>query len=350
MSDLLVYGAYGYSGKPITEAAVAKGLRPIVAGRDRTQTDALAEAHGLESRSFPLDDPAGLAAGLRGVKAVLHCAGPFSATSRPMLDACVRQGVHYLDITGEFRVMEAVAARDGELRAAGVMAMCGTGMDVVPTDCLAAHMKRRMPDAQRLDLYVRALEKLSPGTALTMLEGAGLPNVVREGGRLVEKRAGAARRKVAFPSGRVTMVGMPWGDICSAWYTTGIPNIAVHMSLMPGAAAAIALGGCFRGLLQAPSVQRRLKAAVRRHVRGPTPGERDAARCEFVAEATDRAGNLRRTYLVTREGYAFTIDSAVEIADRVLKGAAKPGYQTPAGLFGPDFVLEFAGSQRQDLA
>ena len=350
MSELLIYGAYGYSGRPITEAAVSRGLRPIVAGRDAARTKALAAALGLESRCFALDDPAGAADGLRGVKVVLHCAGPFSTTSQPMLEACLRQGAHYLDITGEFHVIEAVAARDAELRAAGVMAMCAVGMDVVPTDCLAAHMKARMPNAQRLDLYVRALEQVSPGTALTMVEGAGLPNVVRENGRLVEKRAGADRRKVEFPGGRVSMVGVPWGDIATAWHTTGIPNIAAYMSLMPGAPIAAAIGGHLRWLLQAPLVQRALKAAVQRFIHGPSAAERDAARREFIAEATDADGNVCRSYLTTREGYAFTIESAVEIAARALAGAAKPGFQTPGGLFGADFVLGITGSRRQDLA
>ena len=349
MSRLLIYGAYGYTGRLIVEAVSKRGLRPIVAGRDPEQTARTGKQFGLESRSFTLNDPPALVEALRGVEVVLHCAGPFSATSRPMLDACIKRGAHYLDITGEFTVMEAVAARDAELRSAGIMAMCGVGMDVVPTDCLAAHMKTLLPDAQRLDIYIRALEQLSPGTATTIVEAAGLPNVVRENGRLVEKAAGADRRKVQFPNGPVSMVGLPWGDIATGWYTTGIPNIAVHMSLMPGAPIAIALSGHFRGLVQSALMQRLLKGAVRRFMNGPSKAHRDANRCEMIAEVSDQTGNKRSCYLSTMEGYAFTAESASEIAKRVLDGGAQAGFQTPGKLFGPDFVLEIEGSERRNL-
>jgi short subunit dehydrogenase-like uncharacterized protein len=267
----------------------------------------------------------------------------------PMLDACIEHGVHYLDLSGEFRVIEAVAARDADLRAAGAMAMSGVGMDVVPTDCLAAHVKRRLPSAERLDIYVRGLEQLSPGTATTMVEGMGLPNIVREGGVLVERPSGADRRKVEFPGGRVSMVSVPWGDIATAWRTTGIPNIAVHMSLMKGAPLMIRLSAPFRGFLQSPAVQRRLKNAVNRFISGPDPSYQAGHPSEFIAEATDAAGNSVKSYLTTLEGYAFTAESASEIAKRVLGGAARPGFQTPAGLLGAEFVLDIEGSARRDL-
>jgi short subunit dehydrogenase-like uncharacterized protein len=349
MSGFLVYGAYGYSGRQVVEAALKRKLRPIVAGRDPARAAELGREFAVEHRSFSLDDPSALKRGLDGIGVVLHCAGPYSATMRPMLDACIGRGAHYLDLTGEFRVIEAVAARDVELRAGGTMAMCGVGMDVVPTDCLAAHVKSRLPSAERLDIYVRALEQLSPGTATTMVEGMALPNIVRAGGVLVERPPGADRRKVEFPGGRVSMVGLPWGDIATAWRTTGIPNIAVHMSLMKGAPLMIRLTAPLRGFLQSPSVQRRLKSAVNRFISGPDPKYQAAHPCEFIAEAADAAGNSVKSYLTTLEGYAFTAESASEIAKRVLEGAAVPGFQTPGGLLGADFVLDIEGSARRDL-
>jgi len=349
MSELLIYGAYGYSGRQIVAAAMRRGLRPIVAGRDARQVAAVGEEFRLPYRSFALGDAAQLSTGLAGVGVVLHCAGPFSATAAPMLDACLAQRAHYLDITGEYGVMEAVAARDGELRAAGIMAMSGVGMDVVPSDCLAAHMVKRLPGATRLELYVRALERLSRGTAMTFVEGMGLPNVVRENGRLVERIAGADRRQVEFGGRRLAMVGVPWGDIATAWHTTRIPDIAAYMSLVPGTPTMMSLAGHFRGLLQSRPVQRFLKGLVQRFVKGPDQGYLDRHTAEFIAEVSDAAGNRRRSYLSTPEAYKFTAEAASEIAKRVLEGAVQPGFQTPGTLFGADFVLEFAGTKRVDL-
>ena len=349
MTRLLIYGANGYSGRMVVDAALRRGMQPVVAGRNEKQIAALGTELGLEHRSFDIGNRVALENGLAGITVVLHCAGPFSATAMPMLDACIARRIHYLDITGEFRVMEAVAARDAELRAAGVMAMSGAGMDVVPTDCLAAHMKRRMPGAVRLELYVRALERLSRGTATTFVENLGFPNVVRENGILVERVAGTDRRGITFPDGRRhAMVGMPWGDISAAWHTTGIPNIAVYMSLMPGSAPMIRCAGLLRGLLQSAGMQGVLKRQVQRWITGPDQAWLDRQTAEFIAVASDAAGNSCRSHLATREGYLFTAQAASEIARRVLGGDFVPGSQTPGKLFGADFVLEFEGSRRTD--
>ena len=350
MSKLLIYGANGYSGRMVVAAALRRGMQPVVAGRNEKQIAALGRELGLDHRSFDIGDRAALENGLAGITVVLHCAGPFSATALPMIDVCIARRIHYLDITGEFRVMEAVAARDADLRAAGVMAMCGTGMDVVPTDCLAAHMKRRLPGAIRLELYVRALEKLSRGTATTFVENMGLPNVVRENGVLVERVAGADCRSIVFPDGkRQAMVGLFWGDISTAWRTTGIPGIAVYMSLMPGTAPMLRIAGLLRRLLQTAGMQGFLKRQVQRWITGPDQAWADKQTAEFIAVASDAAGNSCRSHLSTREGYLFTAESASEIARRVLGGDFAPGFQTPGKLFGADFVLEFEGSRRTDL-
>jgi short subunit dehydrogenase-like uncharacterized protein len=180
--DFLIYGANGYTGGLIARLAVEHGLRPLLAGRDAAGVGALANELGLEHRVFPLDDTAALDAALAGVAAVLHCAGPFSRTSRPMADACLRTGRHYLDITGEIAVFESLAARAAEARAAGITLLPGVGFDVVPSDCLAAHLKRRLPSATRLALAIKGTERFSRGTARTMLENTG--GMVRRAGRL----------------------------------------------------------------------------------------------------------------------------------------------------------------------
>src|SRR5262245_43200382 len=95
---------------------------------------------GLDWRASGLDDARGLDGALAGATVVLHCAGPFASTWRAMSDACLRARAHYLDITGEIAVFEGLATRDAEARKAGVMLLPGVGFDVVPSDCLAAHL------------------------------------------------------------------------------------------------------------------------------------------------------------------------------------------------------------------
>ena len=183
--QFMIYGATGYTGKLVARTAKQKGLAPLLSGRNPEKLKRIAQETGFEHQAIDLSDAAALDAGLAQVDVVLHIAGPFSHTSRPMVDACLRTGTHYLDITGEIDVFEACAARSAEAKEKGVMLMPGVGFDVVPSDCLAAHMKRRMPDAVKLTLALSGLNSASRGTAKTGVESISLGTRVRRGGKIV---------------------------------------------------------------------------------------------------------------------------------------------------------------------
>ena len=151
-SGFLLYGANDFVGDAIARLAVQHGLQPILAGRDPAKIERQANELGVAHRVFRLDDSVTLDQALSEVLVVLHCAGPYLYTSKPMLEGCLRTGTHYLDLTGEIPVYEALAARDAQAKAHGVMLLPGTGFDVVPTDCLAVHLKHRLPSATRLTL------------------------------------------------------------------------------------------------------------------------------------------------------------------------------------------------------
>lgn len=350
---LLIYGAYGYSGRLVVEAALRRGLQPVVAGRSAAKAAALGRETGLDYRAFALDDAAATRAGLEGMTAVLNCAGPFSQTAAPMAAACLASGAHYLDITGEYPVIEALAERDADFSRAGLVVMPSVGADVVPSDCLALHVKQRLQKATRLELCIRLLDLPSRGTANSFVEALGKPNVVRSGGRLVERRMGADTRTVELDGEQLRMIGIPWGDIATAWRSTGIPDIAVYMRMaQPGAHGFMALAGRSRALWQSAPVQKILKRLVQKLPEGPDAAARAAGRAEFLATASDAAGNTARTYLRTPEGYALTAETASEIARRVVSGelpADQSGFRTPAMAFGADFILQFEGVTRRDL-
>ena len=352
-SQLLIYGVYGYSGRLVVEAALRRGLQPVVAGRSAIKAAALGRETGLAHRAFALDDAAAARAALQGIAVVLNCAGPFSQTAAPMAEACLAAGAHYLDITGEYPVIEALAGRDRVFAEAGLLVMPSVGADVVPSDCLALHVKQRLPQAQRLELCIRLLDVPSRGTANSFVEALGKPNVVRAGGQLVERSMGADTRRVELGDERVSMIGIPWGDIATAWRSTGIADIAVFMHMaQPGAQAFMALAGRSRAIWQSATMQRLLKRLVQKLPEGPDAAARAAGRAEFLATAIDAAGHTVRSYLCTPEGYALTAETASEIARRVLSGELPPssaGFRTPSMAFGADFILGFEGVTRRDL-
>ena len=211
--------------------------------------------------------------------AVLHCAGPFAHTSRPMADACLRVGTHYLDITGEAAVFEALAARSAEARAAGVMLLPGTGFDVVPSDCLAAHLKRRLPSATRLALGFQSLGRLSRGTATTMAENVHRGGLVREGGVLRRVPTAWKVRAIDFGCGPVKAITIPWGDVSTAYHSTGIPNIEVYMAAPLGRRLAARASRYLGWLLGSRAVQAIPQAADSRRPAG-TDGGGSGARLE----------------------------------------------------------------------
>jgi len=130
--------------------------------------------------------------------------------------------------------------------------------------------------------------------------------------------------------------------------TTGISRVEVYADLLPGERAAILAGRLWAGWLRAPLVEPLLRAGVDARPEGPSTAARRRARCTVVAEAEDRAGRRAVSRLRTPDQYTFTAESAVALAARVLAGELAPGFQTPARVYGPDFVLGLGGVVRED--
>lgn len=349
MSGLLLYGATGYTGRLILEEALARGVRPILAGRNAASVAALAAPHGLESRSASLDDAAALDRALAGVRLVIHCAGPFGRMSPPMVEACVRNRVHYLDITGEIAVFERLAAMTARFAAAGITVIPGVGFDVVPSDCLAAHLKHRLPGATDLTLAFVGGTGLSHGTATTMVENIGEGGAVRRNGRIERVPAAFATRDVDFGDRVRHCMSIPWGDVSTAYHSTNIPNITVYTAVAPKTVRMLRLGRPLLPLLGTALAQRWLKARIDARAPGPSAERRAGAHSRLWAEVRDGAGNVARARLVAPDGYSLTAMTAVAAAVRVLAGGVATGFLTPSAAFGRDFILGFPRTSREDL-
>jgi short subunit dehydrogenase-like uncharacterized protein len=342
----MIYGANGYTGRLTARFAKDHGLSPVLGGRHAEQIQPLARELGFESRVFDLADPAAAATHLHGVAAVLHCAGPFSATSRPMLDACLRARTHYLDITGEIAVFEDIHSRNQEIRDAGIVAIPGVGFDVVPTDCLAAMLKREFPSATHLKLAFKALGgKLSPGTTKTMVEGLPEGGRVRTDGRIVKVPAAYKIERIPFTENESSpAVTISWGDVSTAFYSTGIPNIEVFFGASDRQIKQMVMPAAVRWLIGLKPVQTIIKAQIARRVKGPTDEERARDEVYVYGEVRDDAERTVAMRLRTREAYTLTAESAVKATMKVMEGRLAPGAYTPSMAFGADYVLELEGT------
>lgn len=341
-SSFLLYGANGYTGELIAREAAAQGMKPILAGRSEEKIRPLAEELGLEFRVFGLEKPEAIDAGLRGVGLALHAAGPFFRTARPMMEGCLRNRIHYLDITGEIAVFEMAAALDARAREAGIMLMPGAGFDVAPTDCLALYLKEQLPDATHLQLAFTTLgSRLSQGTATTMAENLGEGGAVRKDGKIRKVPLGHKTMMAPFTDEKSLFVmAIPWGDVSTAFYSTGIPNIETYTSVHPRTYRYVKWQRYFNWLLRTPFVRNFAKRRIRRGPAGPTASQREKANSYIWGRVSNDKGESRTARLRTPEGYTLTALSSLIIARKALQGNAPAGFQTPARAYGKDLVME----------
>ena len=346
VSDWLIYGSNGYTGALIAEEAIRRGLRPRLGGRNRQAILDQASRLGLEASPAPLDDAAALRASVRGCRLVLHCAGPFSETSRAMLDACLAEGAHYLDITGEIDVFAACHARSNEAAGRGICVVPGVGFDVVPTDGVAAMLKEAQPDASSLVLAFEAGGGLSVGTAKTSLAGLGKGGRVRKGGALLEVPAAFKSRTFIRAGKPRTAMTIPWGDVFTAYISTGIPDIEVYLSASPRTIASARRLNWIRPLLRIGLVTRFMQRRVASSLKPPSTETRARTNCYIWGEAANAAGHTARIEIETPNGYDLTVTAALGVVARLLDPMApspRPGYSTPSQLMGSRYVLGLPG-------
>jgi short subunit dehydrogenase-like uncharacterized protein len=341
----MIYGANGYTGRLMTEEAVNLGLKPVLAGRSEPSIKDLADKYQLPYRIFSLDNPEIIAGHLEGIKVLLLAAGPFSATSRPAVDACLKTKTHYIDITGEISVFEACAARHREAQEAGIIIMPGAGFDVVPSDCLAASLHLDLPDAESLTLAIDAVNTPSAGTMKTMVEGFSEGGLVRRDGKLTRVPTAWKISKIPFKTGEKWAMTIPWGDVSTAYHSTGIPNIAVYMSAPKGLIRIARLTRLFAGIFAWKLLQDFIKSQIEKRVKGPTEVERKNSRSILWGRVENKQGESREGFMETIEGYWLTAKTGVDIARRLLEENFEPGYYTPSKLLGPDYILKIGGSK-----
>ena len=344
--DWMIYGATGYSGKLIVERAVQAGMKPIVAGRSEAKVKALATQYDLDYRVFDIGMLAESDALIAQMALVLNCAGPFSQTADVMMQACLKQQAHYIDITGEIDVFELGASLNEAAKNKGVVLCPGVGFDVIPTDCVAAKLKKMMPDATHLTLGFDSRSGFSPGTAKTSVEALPQGGKVRKDGEIVTVPLAAKTRKIDFGGGEKLAMTIPWGDVSTAYHNTKIPNIEVFIPSSPGMVKQLKRMNWFKPILGLGLVQNFLKKRIDKKVKGPDEATRAKLTTFVWGEVKNAAGDVKDYRIEVANGYEVTADGAVMVAQALLTDHANAsGYQTPSMLLGDDLVEKLPGTR-----
>lgn len=346
----MIYGANGYTGELIAREAVRRGARPVLAGRNLAKIEPLAHELGLDARAFALDDMTEAARQIKGCALVMHCAGPFSGTARPMMEACLQAGAHYLDITGEIDVFEMAQTFAQRARQAGLVICPGVGFDVIPTDCMAATLKHKMPDATHLALGFDTRSTMSPGTAKTSVEGLAKTGMVRRDGRIVGVPLAHHVRQIDFGCGMKQAMAIPWGDVSTAYHSTVIPNIEVFIPASTGMVLGARMARYLRPLMANAKAQKAMQALLARTIKGPDESARaDQPTCVW-GEARNAGGEVVTARLRTVNVYSLTVLGACAVIEHVLQHRPEGGVYTPSRLAGADLVTRLPGSSGFEFA
>lgn len=349
--SFLLYGANGYTGQLIARHAAQYGLTPILAGRRQEALEPLAHQLGLSYQVIDLNDKTALTAALAKVKLVVHAAGPFAHTAQQMVEACLQTGTHYTDINGDISVFELLKTYDAAAQKAGIMVMPGVGFDVVPTDCVALSLQQQLPDATHLQLaFATDGGSISHGTAMTMAGKLGDGGAVRRNGKIERAALGGEGMWVDFYAGKdqrkkLFVMSIPWGDISTAHFTTGIPNITTYTGIKPKVYKLLKWQGLFNWLLRMEWVRRIIKKKIAQRPAGPTDEQRSKAIGYVWGRATNAAGQTVTAGLCGPEGYTITLHATLLIAQKILNGQLAVGYQTPAKVYGAGLIAEVPGVQ-----
>lgn len=329
MTKLMIYGAAGYTGRMAAANAKAHGLDLVLAGRAQAETRLalLAEELDVEYRQFASDDRTAVDATLGDIGVLLNCAGPFLHTAEPLMRACITGGTHYLDIAAEMDSYRLAEAFDQEAQSAGVMLLPGCGGSVAMLGSLAGHAARRVANPARLSIALHVTGGFSRGSAVSASENVTTETLHRIDGALVGRSAEEVRA-FDFANGPARSFPVTLPDLVTIWRATGIPNIETFVHVSEGAFPE-------GDLATMPD--------------GPTSEQRDANRYHAAVEVTGKDGAMVRSLLDTVNGYSFTAIAAAEAARRVVGGEARPGFQTPAMLFGDGFAETIADTTIIDL-
>ena len=334
----MIYGANGFSAMLAIEESVKRGLKPVLAGRSPA-IEKIAQKFDLDFQIFSLSSVNEVASQIKGLTVVANCAGPFSETAETMIQACIQAKVHYIDITGEISVYDYANQCDREAVSANIVLCPGVGSDVIPTDCLAKYLKDECPDATHLKMgWHHTGSKASKGTAKTAAQGLFLGGKVRKNGKMVEVPLAYKEKVIDFGVGEYNTMTIPWGDVFTAYHSTGIPNIEFYYSRSPRSVKKIRRYRRFIGLFNFKWVIKLLQHWIERNWKQPTNEIRKKGKSFFWGEVKNPNGKTVTARFSTGDGYNVTAVGVAVVAEYLLQHCDQKGYYTPSILMGKELV------------
>jgi len=341
---IMIYGAYGFTAKLIIEKMVAEGMNPVLAGRKVRPLEEVANEFGLTATVFDLNSPKVIRRELERVDLVLHCAGPFKVTGKPMIDACIDTSTHYLDITGELEIFEYCQEVSNNAKANNVLLLPGCGFDIIPTENLGVLLHSKLPDANSLEIAIYGLGKPSKGTTRSVIGVMASGSRIRQNGDLVEIPYGSQPKEFTFANGKTrTCIPVPLPDLIATFQSTGIANIKMYFTMKP---MQIRMTGFFQPLMRV--LRFNPLASIVEWIVGKLASNPDeefrADSPSYIIGIVHNGEKSIQADLVTPNAYDLTATATVQAVKHIEGLNSIPtGYVAPSEVLGSDFITTLGG-------
>jgi short subunit dehydrogenase-like uncharacterized protein len=179
-----------------------------------------------------------------------------------------------------------------------------------------------------------------------MINHLGEGGARRASGKIIRVPLGEHGFSLILNDKEYFMMSIPWGDVSTAFHTTGIGNIETFTGISKRVYNVLKLQVAFNWILRTSLTKKLLRARLAKLPAGPDEDKRRQARSFIWGQVSNRSGQTKTLISEGPEGYTLTAHSSLIIADKILHGQFKPGYQTPASAYGDELVLEIPGFKR----
>lgn len=350
-ATIVVYGATGFTGGLVCEELIDRGRDVVAAGRNFEKLQRLSTRLGetrdavATLRQGGVDDPDSLDRMLDGADVLINCAGPFTDVGRPVVEAAVRNGVHYLDTTGEQGFIKRVRNACGERASErGTVLMPACAFEYA-TGVMAGRLAMEQGETSIGVSYGVRNMRPSTGTQRSILRALAEPGVAWVDGRLVTRRP-AARTHVFPTKGEMPSHGVwfPGGEaLFLPQLDDALERVESYLTVGPRAARWLAAVSDYL-----PSLVRWSEPLVDRAIQWWSRYNDPGGRAEFEVLAFDLDTSERLAAARGVGPYPTTARIIVETATRLVDApeGIEPGFQSVASLFD---VREFARSVGVEL-
>ena len=175
-----------------------------------------------------------------------------------------------------------------------------------------------------------------------------MPGAIRKNGVLVPEPVGKRGMQVNFTPWQQQsfVMSIPWGDISTAYLSTGIPNIITYTGIPKATWYFLKAQAGFNWLLRTHFIRGLVRTIIKSKSPGPGDAQRDKAVSLIRGIVRNPQGQSVTAFMRCPEAYSLTAYATLLIAQKILNGQFRPGYQTPATAYGENLVMEIEGVER----